>query len=286
MTDTRRCHSIIARMSSTLLLFMLLSPAAHADILDVINKLRAQRCGVREPLRASPQLDQVARLLSRGAQLEDARREARYASTRLASLMLTNTDDERSLEQMLGQQLCGQLAAPGLRELGAYRYGGVMWIALGEPFVPPDPRDREAISERVLQLTNAARSQPRRCGNKLLPAAAPLTLDPLLAEAALEHSQDMAAHGYMDHTAPDGSTPAERVSRTGYVWSEVGENLASGDSTAEGVVAGWLQSPRHCENLMGSQFRHMGIAFGVNLAANGRVYWTQVFATPRSRPAQ
>jgi uncharacterized protein YkwD len=284
MTDTRRWHSIIARMSSTLLL-MLLSPAAHADILDVINKLRAQSCGAREPLRASPQLDQVARLLSRGAQLEDARREVRYASTQLASLKLTNVD-ERSLEQVLGRQLCAQLAAPGLRELGVYRYGAVMWITLAEPFVPPSPRDREAISMRVLQLTNTARSQPRRCGDQLLPAAPPLTLDPLLGEAALEHSQDMAAHGYMDHIAPDGSTPADRVKRTGYDWREVGENLASGDSTAEGVVAGWLQSAHHCENLMRGEFRQMGVAFGVNLATNGRVYWTQVFATPRSRPSQ
>jgi hypothetical protein len=32
-----------------------------------------------------------------------------------------------------------------------------------------------------------------------------------------------------------------------------------------------------------ARFQQMGVAFGVNLDSEGRVYWTQVFGAPRSR---
>jgi uncharacterized protein YkwD len=247
-----------------------------------LNKLRAQRCGTPEPLRDSARLAQVAQLLSRGTRLQDAQRQAGYHSLQLLSLQLSGPDDENSLVQMLGRGLCSRLAAPGMRELGIYRQGGDTWIVLGEPFIAPDPRDQEAIIARVLYLTNQARGKARLCGGSQFPAAPALTLDARLTQAAREHSRDMAAHGYMDHRAPDGSLPGERVSRTGYRWLAVGENLASGMSTADAVVKGWLGSPHHCANLMGAQFRQMGAAFAVNLDAKGAVYWTQVFGTPRS----
>lgn len=91
----------------------------------------------------------------------------------------------------------------------------------------------------------------------------------------------MAVNSYMDHTGRDGSSPADRISRTGYKWRMVGENLASGIMTPEETVAGWLQSPHHCENLMTRRFTEMGVAFAVNPATDAGVYWTQTFGTPR-----
>lgn len=90
----------------------------------------------------------------------------------------------------------------------------------------------------------------------------------------------MARHDYMDHTGRDGSTPAQRVTRSGYRWKTVGENLASGVMTADEVVAGWLGSPHHCENLMNARFTQMAVAYAVNPASRGGIYWTQVFGTP------
>ena len=90
----------------------------------------------------------------------------------------------------------------------------------------------------------------------------------------------MALFGHMDHTGRDGSTPAERITRSGYHWSEMGENLASGVMTPEEVVAGWVESPEHCANLMDPLYREMGVAFAVNPHNDAGVYWAMEFGTP------
>jgi uncharacterized protein YkwD len=51
--------------------------------------------------------------------------------------------------------------------------------------------------------------------------------------------------------------------------------------TPEAAVAGWLQSPHHCANLMTARFEEMGVAFAVNPATESGVYWTQTFGTTR-----
>src|SRR5205814_1609207 len=81
---------------------------------------------------------------------------------------------------------------------------------------------------------------------------------------AAQYARDMATYGYMDHTGRDGSSPEERITRSGYRWRETGENLASGIMRPEDAVAGWLRSPEHCANLMDPAFRHMGVAYAVN----------------------
>ena len=91
----------------------------------------------------------------------------------------------------------------------------------------------------------------------------------------------MATYGYMDHTGRDGSSPAQRITRSGYRWREVGENLARGIMTPEDAVAGWLHSPEHCANLMDPAFRHMGVAYAVNPRNDAGVYWALEFGTPR-----
>ncbi|MGA7540450.1 MAG: CAP domain-containing protein, partial [Steroidobacteraceae bacterium] len=134
--------------------------------------------------------------------------------------------------------------------------------------------------------TNAARARGRSCGWRRFPPAPPLSLAPALMLAARAHSHDMATHDLFSHAGSDGSSPGERVTRAGYRWSMVGENIASGVQTALRVVAGWLASPHHCANIMTAGFRQMGVAFAVNPASEEVIYWTEDFATPltRSRP--
>jgi uncharacterized protein YkwD len=132
----------------------------------------------------------------------------------------------------------------------------------------------------VLELTNQARARARRCGPTPFAAVAPLTLNARLSHVARLYAQDMAAFGYMDHTGHDGSSPAARITRGGYRWREVGENLASGIMTPEEVVAGWLASPDHCANLMDPLYREMGVAFAVNSHRDAGVYWAMEFGTP------
>ena len=105
-----------------------------------------------------------------------------------------------------------------------------------------------------------------------------------LGNAALAHSLDMATHDYFEHAGADGSTPAARVTRAGYAWRVVGENLAAGVATAEEAVAGWLQSPPHCQNLMDPRFTDMGVGYMVNPRDRSVIFWTQVFAQPLAAP--
>ena len=137
------------------------------------------------------------------------------------------------------------------------------------------------MSGRVLELTTRARATARRCGSQHFAPAPPLTLDAKLGQVALAYARDMAAFGYMSHTGRDGSSPQTRITRSGYRWSEVGENLARGIMTPEEVVEGWLHSPEHCANLMDPKFRQMGVAFAVNPRDEAGVYWAMEFGTAR-----
>jgi uncharacterized protein YkwD len=135
------------------------------------------------------------------------------------------------------------------------------------------------VEARVLQLINQARATARTCGTTSYAKAPPLATDERLVRAAQLHSKDMATKNYFSHTGLDGSRPWDRVSRQGYAWSAVGENIAAGYTTPEAVVQGWLKSAGHCANIMNPRYTQTG----VGQATGGRygVYWTQVFARPR-----
>jgi uncharacterized protein YkwD len=133
----------------------------------------------------------------------------------------------------------------------------------------------------VLELTNEARSRPRHCGGTYFAAAPALSPNATLERAAAQYAREMATYGYMDHTGRDGSSPEERITRSGYRWRETGENLASGIMRPEDAVAGWLRSPEHCANLMDPAFQHMGVAYAVNPRREAGVYWAQEFGAPR-----
>lgn len=133
-----------------------------------------------------------------------------------------------------------------------------------------------AFEQRVLELTNQARAQARTCGTQSFPAAAPLTYNAALRTAAYNHSKDMAVRGFFSHTNPDGLDPFARMRAAGYNnFTAAGENIAAGQSTPEQVVAGWLQSPGHCANIMNAAYRDLGV--GYYAGGSYRYYWTQNF---------
>ncbi|MEV6584012.1 CAP domain-containing protein [Streptomyces sp. NPDC051582] len=103
-----------------------------------------------------------------------------------------------------------------------------------------------------------------------------LTVNPKLTAAALNHSQDMAAHSNMSHTGSDGSGPGERITRSGFTWMTYGENVAYGYSTPEQVMTGWMNSPGHRENILNCAFKEIGVGL-----AQPNSYWTQDFGTAR-----
>jgi uncharacterized protein YkwD len=276
--------ALIAAAAAATVVFVL-SPAAHADLRDAVNRVRTQECPlpVRSPLRNDLRLRQAAQRMAAGVPLHQALSSAGYSAARSSAVHLTGAVSDGEVARVLAADYCGTLSDRRLSEIGIQRQGRDVWIVLAAPVAVPSAKDSSAISRQIRDLVNRARLTGRRCGGKAYPPAGPLILNPLLANAALAHSQDMAVYGGFDHRGHDGSSPAMRVERAGYGrYLVVGENIAAGAMTPAEVTQGWLDSPAHCENIMDSRFSEIGMAFAVNLSSSELVYWTQVFATPRS----
>jgi uncharacterized protein YkwD len=89
----------------------------------------------------------------------------------------------------------------------------------------------------------------------------------------------MALANYFDHDSPvDGSSPGARARAAGYAWTKVAENIAGGQITPQEAVTGWLHSPGHCRNIMGS-YDEIGVSYVTRPGSELRTYWTQVFGT-------
>ena len=129
---------------------------------------------------------------------------------------------------------------------------------------------------------NAARGVARTCGTVAHAKAAAFTQDDRLSRAAQGHSDWMASTLVFSHTEPTAgmAQPWDRVTKQGYKWSTVGENIAAGYATADAAVAGWLSSPGHCENIMNPAFNQAGLGLKQTTAGAYHYYWTMVFAHP------
>jgi uncharacterized protein YkwD len=259
---------------------------AYADVAAAVNAVRSHGCpGGRAAaaLRGNTHLDEVARHLAAGMALREAEQRSGYHATSSFSVSISAVPANGDISQIIATQFCAQITNPALSEIGVFRQDSQVWIALAEPFAPPQAGDRALIAGRVLELVNAARARARRCGSEAFAATDPLRRDALLEKAALAYAQDMARYGYMDHTGRDRSSPQQRISAAGYAWVEAGENLASGVMSADEVVAGWLHSPGHCANLMQPAYTEMGVAFAVNPRDAAGVYWALEFGRPPGR---
>ncbi len=133
--------------------------------------------------------------------------------------------------------------------------------------------DHAAVRRELVRRLNEERAAQR------IP---PLRAQPRLDRVAQDYAERMLREGFYEHHDPSGASVLERVQAIGYSFSAVGENLASGQFTAEQVFDGWLASPAHRENLLDRDFREVGhgVAHGKG-AAGWQVLWVQVFATPR-----
>ena len=135
------------------------------------------------------------------------------------------------------------------------------------------------VRARIVELVNAARSKPRRCGSEKFSAAPALNESRMLDDAATAHARDMLRRKFFDHRGSDGSQPRDRVLRTGYRSRLTGENIALGPESAEEAVAGWLDSPGHCANIMDARFQEIGVGVASG-KKRGQVYWVQTFGLP------
>lgn len=82
----------------------------------------------------------------------------------------------------------------------------------------------------------------------------------LLDKAAQLKANDMIARDYWAHTAPDGTSPWSFFDKVGYNYNFAGENLAKDFNTSNGVVSGWMASPKHRDNILNTKYTDIGVA--------------------------
>lgn len=131
----------------------------------------------------------------------------------------------------------------------------------------PQPSNNNIVN-RVLELTNIERSKAG------LP---PLRLNPQLTTAAQTHSENMARSKSISHQLPGELSLGDRISRAGYKWSAIAENVAAGQKTPELAVSAWINevppNDGHRRNILNPNYRELGVGYSNN-------YWTQDFASP------
>lgn len=127
-------------------------------------------------------------------------------------------------------------------------------------------------ANEVVDLTN---KQREKLGLK------PLKENHLLDEIAREKAKDMFGKDYWAHTSPDGTMPWHFFQTQGYRYLYAGENLARDFYTSGAVVAAWMDSPSHRENLLNEKYQEIGVT-----VVNGRLgnqdttLVVQMFGTP------
>lgn len=133
---------------------------------------------------------------------------------------------------------------------------------------PEDNRQEEwkpAQPEEVLRLTNAEREKA---------GLSTLKSDPTLTEMAMLRARELEES--YSHTRPSGESCKTVFGEYDTELRFYGENAAKGQKTPETVVAAWMDSPGHRENLLREQAGYLGV--GVWQDENGILHWVQLFA--------
>jgi uncharacterized protein YkwD len=125
-----------------------------------------------------------------------------------------------------------------------------------------------SLEAGVLQQLNQIRSQHH---------LVPLTLSAPLTAASKQHSSEMGADGYFEHTSQDGTAFWKRIGRwysqNGFRYWSVGENLlwSSPDVDAAQALDLWMHSPEHRANILSGRWREVGVS-AVHLAGAPGTY--------------
>ena len=151
------------------------------------------------------------------------------------------------------------------------------------------PMPWQDLEWQVLELTNARRAAGATCNGVAFPPIGPLDMDPLIRDAAREHSSDMGERAYFEHDSLDNSSCgaaadpcrfSDRMRFAGFMGSfPWGENIAAGQTTPASAVEAWMNShDGHCEAIMNPEYHVIGVGYAYVDGSPFGHYWTQDFA--------
>ena len=109
----------------------------------------------------------------------------------------------------------------------------------------------------------------------------PLVYNKILSDAAADKANDMFTNDYWAHYSPTGTSPWTFFEKEGYKYTFAGENLAKDFSDSRSIVDAWMNSEKHRENILQSQYTEVGFAVreGV-LQGKPTILVVQLFGTP------
>jgi len=94
-----------------------------------------------------------------------------------------------------------------------------------------------------------------------------------LEESAQNKAGDMNTQNYFEHTNPQGKTPWNFITDTGYKYDSAAENQAKGFNDPEAMFRAYMASPEHQKNLLNPNYTETGIG-------NEGQYSVEHFADP------
>ncbi|MAE95137.1 MAG: hypothetical protein CL910_10795 [Deltaproteobacteria bacterium] len=101
---------------------------------------------------------------------------------------------------------------------------------------------------------------------------------PELDRVARAHSEDMARRSYLSHHSPEGDGWVQRLEKAGVVgFAMAGENVGRTNKARPNheILAGWLNSKVHRDNLVARPFNATGI--GIARTVDGSLVYTQLY---------
>lgn len=124
----------------------------------------------------------------------------------------------------------------------------------------PSPGTGDLRTDLAAQVAEQVNAERAKAG------LGALRVDPELTRAAHIRAREIAQS--FSHTRPDGSSWST-VSGSAY-----GENIAMGQRTADKVMAAWMSSQGHRENILRPSFGSIGVCAYIS---GGVTYWVQLF---------
>ena len=255
----------------------------ESQLVQQINEYRSQvqRCGDQGSQELPPLASDTRLVLpaTNVGDLQQALARAAYPMVNVQAISLSGPKDAQSAMKAVRESFCRVVLDPQFIDIGVSNSGQDWRIVLARPLLSSGLGDWQTEGRKLLDLINAARTQPRQCGTQAFTATTPLSWNDTLASAANSHTRNMANGNFFDHLDHDGRTPGDRAELAGYIAKNIGENIAAGLDIPRKVVDGWLASPGHCANLMNPQFRELGAAYAMDPKSDAGIYWTGLFGT-------
>jgi len=164
---------------------------------------------------------------------------------------LESVQGVKLFQQKYGLPITGAVDAKTLQSiLWAY---AELRVPKEGPQVPapkaPTPSALNTDELLLLKLVNQERTSRK---------LAALNIELPLSKVAEVKSQDMANNEYFSHQSPTYGSPFEMMKQFGIVYQTAGENIAC-NQTVEAAHKALMESTGHRENILSTQFTHIGI---------------------------